>query len=547
VKVSICQINPTVGDLEGNCLKILHHYRKACADGADIAVFPELAICGYSPEDLVLRHSFQEAVIAAAEELAKHTAEETTAIICGGLWREGEKLYNALLFLEGGVIKHICYKWALPNYGVFDEVRVFSPGQLPEVIPYQNYRLGLVVCEDMWRTEVTTALAQQNPDLVISINASPYEVRKRHMRTKAAEACTNATGAPLLYVNQVGGQDELVFDGNSFFMNADGEIVHNLQGFIEHSEMLELQPSQQGLAPENNTFTTFPGTLETIYSAMVLGLRDYVNKNCFKGVVLGLSGGIDSALSVAVAVDALGAERVRGVFMPSQYTSHESLEDATESAKLLGIKLDSISIEPVVNGAMGSLSNIFAGTESDTTEENIQSRARAIIIMAISNKFGHMLLTTGNKSEMSVGYATLYGDLCGGYSVLKDVYKTTVYELSNWRNLNIPTISACNLRMVIPEHSITRAPTAELKANQTDQDTLPPYEILDAILRQLIDEQQSPQQIIANGFDSATVNRVAKMVYTAEYKRRQAPPGVKITNMAFGRDRRYPITNGFRG
>ncbi len=544
MKISLCQINTTVGDIEGNCAAIISAYNNAAGAGADVAVFSELAIIGYSPEDLVLRPSFQELAISAVHKLAGITQGKNTAIIVGNLCRVDDKLYNAVYLLESGVVKHVQRKWALPNYGVFDEMRVFSSGALPEVIEFKGMRLGLIVCEDMWRSEVARALQQQKPDLVIAVNASPYEVKKRRMRTDAAKMLVLQVQAPLVYLNQVGGQDELVFDGNSFFMDTKGEIIHNLPGFQEHQEIIDFNARAGTIA--NSQFRPFPDTLESIYTAMTLGLRDYVNKNGFKGVVLGLSGGIDSAVSVAVAVDALGAGRVRGLLLPSRFTSNESIEDAENSACLLGIRTDTISIEPVTEAVRQGLSGIFAELPEDVTEENIQSRARAIITMAVSNKFGLMVLTTGNKSEMSVGYATLYGDLCGGYSVLKDVYKMTVYALASWRNLSRPDIALGADGLVIPEHSITRVPSAELKPNQTDQDSLPPYHMLDAILEMLVDRQMGVGEIVKAGYDQATVQRVAHLVYSAEYKRRQSPPGVKITNMAFGRDRRYPITNKYR-
>lgn len=532
IKLALAQADFTVGDMDGNLAILQRLLQKASADKADLLVASEMAITGYPPEDLVLRNGFQDKAMATVRALAEAT-RNSLAILCGGLWREGDKLHNAAFLLAEGEIKYIRFKHHLPNYGVFDEKRVFSRGELPDVIPFKGRRIGVMICEDMWQKDVAAHLAAQHAELLISLNASPYEIGKKRMRLEEARQRTQETGLPLIYVNQVGGQDELVFDGQSFAISAQWEPLYFAPAFCE--SYVTLDWNKQTLSKAE---VAVPLSEEAnIYGAMKLGLRDYVEKNRFPGVVLGLSGGVDSALTAAVAVDALGKERVRVVMMPSPYTSQDSLEDAAECARLLGIRLDTITIDDAMKAFEGMLAPLFAGKAKDATEENIQSRIRGLLLMAISNKDGPLVLTTGNKSEMSVGYATLYGDMCGGFSVLKDIYKTTVYNVCRWRNAK---------SRVIPERILTKAPTAELKPNQTDQDTLPPYEALDAILQGLVERELSIDQITAEGHDRKTVERVARMLYLAEYKRRQSPPGVKVTGMSFGRDRRYPITNGYK-
>jgi len=430
---------------------------------------------------------------------------------------------------------------------VFDEKRVFSPGPLPHPVTFRDVRLGLPICEDVWFPTVTSHLAHAGAELLLVPNGSPFDVGKFHQRMALARERAAETGLPLAYVNQVGGQDELVFDGGSFVVNGDGTLARQLP-FWRSSVVLTKWSRHDGRfrCEGQDTEWTEPPRLSAIYSAMMLGLQDYVGKNRFPGVVLGMSGGIDSALTAAVAVDALGPDRVRGVRLPSRFTSRASQDDAAESGRLLGMRLETIEIGSTVAAAEATLASIFAGRPRDVTEENLQARVRGLLLMGLSNKFGEMVVTTGNKSEMSVGYATLYGDMCGGYSVLKDIYKTEVYALSRWRNENLPDQARGPAGRVIPESSITKAPTAELRPNQTDQDSLPPYDVLDAILNGLVEEEQSVSDIVARGFPRETVNRVQHLLYGAEYKRRQAPPGVKITRRSFGRDRRYPITNGFR-
>jgi len=548
--LAMAQINPTVGDVDGNVERIRD--ARSQSVGAHLVVVGELAIAGYPPEDLVLKRSFQAYIENAVSGLAADTADGGPALLVGAPWRyDGGRhdgaLYNAALLLDSGRIAEIRLKYALPNYGVFDEKRVFADGPLPEPIPFRGAQLGVMVCEDMWGPEASGHLHRHGADILVVLNGSPFEIDKPGVRGQLAADRVAETGLPLIYVNLVGGQDELVFDGGSFELDAEGRLCERAPAWQTGVTLTRWRSTGQGLAPEGNSGPVEPEStgLEAVYHAMTLGLRDYVDKNGFPGVILGLSGGIDSALTAAVAVDALGTERVRCVMMPSPYTSPESLEDASETASLLGVTLDSVAIEPAMDAFTAMMRDVFAGLPADVTEENIQARARGIVLMAISNKLGHMVLTTGNKSEMSVGYATLYGDMCGGFSVLKDVYKTTVFALSHWRNQFRPDGCLGPAGRVIPERVITKPPSAELKPDQTDHDSLPPYDELDAILKALIEDERSVADIVAGGFDADTVRRVWRLVDRGEYKRRQAPPGVKITARAFGRDRRYPITNGF--
>jgi NAD+ synthase len=453
-------------------------------------------------------------------------------------------LYNAALLLaEGRVVEARC-KHELPNYGVFDEKRVFAAGPLPKPVRFRGAELGVMVCEDMWTPPVARHLAQQGAEILVVMNGSPFETDKNDTRFELASRRVADTGRPLLYVNLVGGQDELVFDGASFAVEPGRGLAFRAPSWAAGTSRTRWRNEETGWRCEAPIAAQAAG-VEAVYLAMLLGLRDYVGKNGFPGVVIGMSGGIDSALTAAVAVDALGAERVRLVMMPSPYTSQHSLDDAQAAAGLLGARIDSVGIAPAMGAFEQMLAELFAGRAADITEENVQARSRAVVLMAISNKLGHMVLTTGTKSEMSVGYATLYGDMCGAFSVLKDVYKTTVYALSGWRNRNRPAEALGPAGVVIPERIISTAPSAELKPDQTDQDTLPPYDELDAILIGLIEGEGSAEELVALGHDEATVRRVWRMVDRAEYKRRQAPPGVKITRRAFGRDRRYPITSGF--
>jgi len=545
LRIALAQIDFTVGDIAGNVARILAARDKAAEEGADLLVTSELSVTGYPPEDLVLKPAFVEEARAALYRLAESTRDGGPALIVGAPWAAADGLHNAVFLLDGGDMQRR-YKVDLPNYGVFDEKRVFKPGPLPAAVPFRGLTLGLPVCEDIWTPAVTGHLARQKVDLMVVPNGSPFEAGKDHVRRDLARARVAETGIPLIYLNQVGGQDELVFDGTSFALGADGTVLLQMPAFEEALTVTTWRRGPGGWAAVDGHQAPLPENLGQIYGAMVLGLRDYVNKNRFPGVVLGLSGGIDSAISAAVAVDALGAERVWCLMLPSRYTSRDSLEDAEICARMLGIRLDEVGIEPAVTAFGQMLGPVFEGRKPDLTEENIQSRARGLTLMAISNKFGHMVLTTGNKSEVSVGYATLYGDMCGGYSVLKDLYKTTVFALSRWRNENRLPGHLGPAGPVMPERIITKPPTAELRENQKDEDSLPPYEVLDDILESLVEKEMAFEEVVARGHEAATVRRIEHLLYVAEYKRRQAAPGVKLGRKLFGRDRRYPITNGFR-
>ena len=543
--IALAQINPTVGDVAANLALVRKTRDEAGALGADLVVYSELVLVGYPPEDLVLRPALIDAAAAALTELVGESAGGATPVAVTLPWRAGGCLYNAIALVADGRTE-LRFKHELPNYGVFDEKRVFVAGPLPAPVDFRGVRIGFPICEDVWFEGCARHLAAGGAEMLLVPNGSPFEVEKFHQRLELVRARAKETSLPVAYINQVGGQDELVFDGGSFVTNGDGSLAH-LMPFWQSSVALTRWERRNGrLHCEGDARWSEQPRLGAIYSALVLGLRDYVRKNRFPGVILGMSGGIDSALTAAVAVDALGPDRVRGVRLPSRFTSRESQDDAADSARLLGMTLDTIEIGSTVSAAEATLAQSFAGRERDVTEENLQARARGLLLMALSNKFGGLLVTTGNKSEMSVGYATLYGDMCGGYSVLKDIYKTEVYALSQWRNAHLPETALGPGGRVIPESSIVKAPTAELRPHQTDQDSLPPYDELDAILNGLVENEQSVNEIVDRGFPRETVVRVQRMLFSAEYKRRQAPPGVKITRRSFGRDRRYPITNGFR-
>ncbi|MBA2588102.1 MAG: NAD+ synthase [Alphaproteobacteria bacterium] len=544
-RIALAQLNPVMGDIAGNLARA--RGARAKAGNADVILFSELFIVGYSPEDLVLKPALQADARAAVEELARDTADGGPAILIGTPWVEHTEIYNAVALLDGGKVQRLTYKYELPNYGVFDEKRVFTQSMTPEPMTVRGVKLGVPICEDIWKQDVTIWLADAGAEIFCVPNGSPFEAGKEDVRLKLAAARIHETGVPLIYLNQLGGQDEVVYDGASFVMNADGTIAAALRSWEECVTLTEWRRDGDGkwVCAPGDKFVAEDRSSQ-VYHAMMLALRDYVNKNRFPGVVLGLSGGIDSALSAAVAVDALGAERVRCVMLPSRYTSRDSLEDADACARMLGVTYETIEIERAVAAMGETLAAPFAGTKADTTEENLQSRLRGVILMALSNKFGPMVLTTGNKSEMSVGYATLYGDMCGGYNVLKDIYKTEVFRLSRWRNQNSPAGALGPQGRVIPERIIEKPPSAELKPDQTDQDSLPPYDILDGILECLVEHECSFEETVAKGFDAATVKRIEHLLYISEYKRRQAPPGVKISSRNFGRDRRYPITNAFR-
>ena len=544
--IALAQLNPVVGDIPGNLAKARAARAEAAAGGADLVLFSELFLTGYPPEDMVLKPAFQREARAAAEDLAKDTADGGPGVLIGVPWSEDGKPHNAFLLLDAGKVQAARYKVKLPNYGVFDEPRVFEAGPLPGPVNFRGVRLGVPICEDIWYSDVVECLQESGAEILLVPNGSPFDAGKFDKRIQHAVARIKESGLPLVYVNQLGGQDELVFDGASFVLNSNLDLAVQMPAWQECVELTRWTRQPTGWECERGPRAQIEEGLASIYHALVLGLRDYVQKNRFPGVVLGLSGGVDSALCAAIAVDALGPSKVHAVMMPYRYTSHESIEDAAECAEALGIKYDTVPIAPAVEGFTEMLAPLFAGTKADTTEENLQSRARGVVLMAISNKFGHMVVTTGNKSEVSVGYATLYGDMNGGFNPVKDLYKMQVYALCSWRNQHYPQGLLGPKGRVIPERIITKAPSAELRADQTDQDSLPPYPVLDEILECLVEKEMSVRDIVALGHDRDTVKRIEHLLYVAEYKRRQAAPGVKIGARNFGRDRRYPITNGFR-
>jgi NAD+ synthase len=549
--ITLAQLNPTVGDVTGNAKKARAARVRAAADGADLVVLSELFIAGYPPEDLVLKPAFQSACRSAIEELARETADGGPAVLIGTPWVEDGKLYNACALLDGGRIAAIRYKCNLPNYGVFDEKRLFARGPAAGPVTIRGVRVGVPICEDIWLEEseeyenVVECLAETGAEILVVPNGSPYARDKNDVRLSVAVARVTESGLPLIYLNEVGGQDELVFDGASFALNADLSVAAQLPAFEENITTLRWNRTDAGWRCAGPVAPLLDGD-KGDYAACVLGLRDYVGKTGFPGVLLGVSGGIDSALCAAIAVDALGADRVRGVMLPFRFTAQVSLDDAAKLAGELGIRYEVLPIADAVNGFEKILSTTFAGLPRDITEENLQARARGTLLMAISNKTGAMVVTTGNKSEMSVGYATLYGDMNGGFNPIKDIYKTEVFRLSALRNSWKPDGARGPSGEVIPVNIITRPPTAELRENQTDQDSLPPYDMLDAILERLVEREQPLASIVAEGFDREVVARIDRLLNIAEYKRRQAAPGVKVTQKNFGRDRRYPITNRFR-
>jgi len=545
LKIALAQANPTVGDIAANIAKLRAMRARAGELGADVVVFPELFITGYPPEDLVLKSAFVAEAQASVEALAADLGEGP-AVIAGTVWREGNEVFNAVAFLDNGAVEAVRYKVDLPNYGVFDEKRVFVPGPMPGPINVRGVRIGVPICEDIWGPDVVECLAETGTEILVSPNGSPFDWSKPDVRMNIAVSRVVESGLPLAYVNLVGGQDELVFDGGSFVLNADKSLAVQLPAWEEALALTTWERGNDGWRCVAGERAILAEGEAAAYQACVLGLRDYVDKNGFPGVILGLSGGIDSALVAAIAVDALGPARVRTVMMPYRYTAEESVRDAAACAKALGVEYMTLPIEKGVEGLTACLAPALAGTAPDTTEENLQSRVRGTILMALSNKFGGMVVTTGNKSEMSVGYATLYGDMNGGFNPIKDLYKTEVYRLSRWRNLNVPKGGKGPAGEVIPEAIIARVPTAELRPNQTDQDSLPPYDVLDDILACLVEKEMPLADIVARGHALETVKRVERLLYLAEYKRRQAPPGVKISARNFGRDRRYPIVNRFR-
>ena len=545
LRIALAQINAHLGDLRGNAARIRAARAEAARQGADLLVTPEFSIAGYPPEDLVLRPAFNQAALAEIERLSAETADGGPGLVVGGPWVEGGKRHNALFVLDAGRILARRAKHELPNYGVFDDRRVFDPGPAPGPVAFRGFRLGLMICEDWWTPAVSETLAETGAEVLIAINGSPFELGKAGRRVDLAVARVVETGLGFVFLNQVGGQDELVFDGASFALNPDRSLAVQMPHFAEGVTVTEWVREGDALVCAPQPPAPMLEETEAAWRAMMLGLSDYVAKNGFPGVLLGLSGGIDSALTAAVAVDALGPERVRAVMLPSAYTSAGSLEDAAECARLLGIRLDTIPILPAMEAMSAMLRPVLGGPPEGLTAENLQARIRGMALMALSNASGEMLLTTGNKSEMSTGYATLYGDMAGGFSVLKDVYKTTVFALARWRNAQHPAGVLGPAGPVMPERVIAKPPSAELRPGQTDQDSLPPYEVLDAILQGLIEREAGVDELVTAGHDRATVLRVQRLLARAEYKRRQAPPGVKLTARAFGRDRRYPITNGY--
>jgi len=547
LRIAIAQLNPTVGDIDGN----LELARQARADAArqkaDLILFTELFISGYPPEDLVLKPAFVEACMSAVDELAKDTDDKGPAILIGSPVRDKTGLYNAMAFLDEGKVKTWRMKVDLPNYGVFDEKRVFDEGEMPGPINFRGVRLGVPICEDIWgELGVCVTLAESGAEILLVPNGSPYVREKMDVRHQIAIRQIIESGLPMIYANQLGGQDELIFDGGSFVINGNKNLAVQMNQFEDAVVTTTWRRGNDGWECDKGVMAILPEMLEANWRACVMGSRDYVNKNGFSNVVLGLSGGIDSAICAAIAVDALGEERVRCVMMPYDYTSKESLKDAADCAKALGVSYETVPIKAPVEGFSDVLGSLFEGTKSGVTEENLQSRARGVILMAISNKFGSMVVTTGNKSEMSVGYATLYGDMNGGFNPIKDLYKMQVYALSDWRNKNCPPDCLGPTGMVIPQNIIDKAPSAELAYDQKDSDSLPPYPVLDDILEGLVEKELSIDEIVKRGHKRELVQRIEHLLYVAEYKRRQSAPGVKITRKYFGRDRRYPITNAFR-
>jgi NAD+ synthetase len=531
VKIAIAQINCTVGDFAGNVSRIVEYAAAARVAGASLLLTPELALSGYPPEDLLLRADFYQTSDAALAELAK-SLPDITVVVGHPAQRDGAR-YNAASVLRDGAVAATYFKHKLPNYSVFDEVRYFVPGDAPLVFEHEDIRLGVVICADVWESTPAAKARKAGAQVLLALNASPYHLEKQATRYEVLRDRVSETGLPVVYANLVGGQDELVFDGASFVLNANGDLTHQMAAFEEGLGIVELD----GAAVIPGEVIPDTVTESAVYRALCLGVRDYVNKNGFPGVVLGLSGGIDSAITLAIAVDALGAERVRAVMMPSEFTAGISRDDAAQMAMNLGVRYTEIPIAKLFEGFVDTLSPEFGGLPFDLAEENLQARIRGTLLMAISNKFGSIVVTTGNKSEMGVGYSTLYGDMAGGFAVLKDVPKTLVYRLAHYRNAIAP---------VIPERIITRAPSAELRHNQTDQDSLPAYEILDAIMEAYVEEDRNPAEIIARGYRADDVRRVVTLVDRNEYKRRQSPVGVRITSRGFGKDRRYPITSKYR-
>ena len=535
LRLFLAQYDLIVGDIDGNAARVLEAASRGLAAGADLVLTPELSLVGYPPEDLLFHSGFRTQVNQSVARLTQ--AAGPIDLVFGYPEYDDGKIYNSAALIRDGRVYANHRKQALPNYKVFDEKRYFSPGLAPTLVDVQGTRIALLVCEDLWQSAPALAAKAAGAEAIVAINASPFELHKQREREPVAGLRARETGIPLIYINMVGGQDELVFDGNSFVLAADGTLTQRLPAWVEATAVVELKRVAGHLVPTPGLIAPELSEEASVYQALVLGVRDYVQKHRFPGVVIGLSGGIDSGLTLAIAVDALGAARVHAVMMPSRYTSQMSLEDAKTQAKTLGVQYSVISIEEMFETTLAALAGQFAGLAPDTTEENIQARCRGVLLMGISNKTGAMLLTTGNKSEMAVGYATLYGDMAGGFAPIKDCSKMMVYRLARYRNEVSPAI---------PQRVLERPPSAELRSDQKDSDSLPPYDVLDAILEAFIEDDLSVDEIVARGFERAIVGRVLEMVKRNEYKRRQAPPGIRISGRAFGRDWRYPITSGYR-
>ena len=545
MKLFLAQINNIVGDIDGNLKRAIDIINQAEELNSDLVVFSELFLSGYPPEDLVLKKSFVEECRNALDTLINYSKTKKVGLIVGLPIYEKNNLFNAAAIVDEGKLIGFSKKINLPNYSVFDEKRVFHQNDIPKVFEFRGIKLGVPICEDIWQDNVCLELKNQGCELIVSPNGSPFDKYKINQRKTIIEDRVSEIGLPFVYINQVGGQDELVFDGSSLIMNGDKEIIYEAPPWQEHNAVIEFNEKEKKF--NNLPFNEFKfSDLENIYMATVIGLRDYVSKNNFPGVILGLSGGIDSAFCAAVAVDALGKDKVEAYMLPSNYTSENSTIDAEDCANRLEINLETIPISDTFLSLEESLKTSFKGLPNDITEENLQSRIRGTILMAISNKKGKMLITTGNKSEVSVGYSTLYGDMNGGFNPIKDIYKTELYALANWRNINLPNNILLDKKDVIPASIISKEPTAELRDNQKDSDSLPPYDELDQILEGLVEYELSTSELEKKGFSREEIKKVENLLYVSEYKRRQSAPGVKISLRNFGRDRRYPITNKFR-
>ena len=543
--IALAQLNAHVGHVSDNLNSFQQARERSAALGADIIVSPEMFLSGYPCDDLVLRDDFMISVERAIDDLISLSADGGPAMIIGAPYREAGKIYNSAFVIDKGALLARRDKVALPNYGVFDDKRHFTPGDLKGPVNIRDMKVGLAICEDIWWPEVCDTQAESGAEIIVSLNASPFDEAKQDGRMSHVIARITETNLPFIYVNMVGGQDELVFDGGSFAVNVKGALAAQLPLMNEAVSLVHCQSTLDHQIHLTGQISPPETGLSLIYRALMLGIRDYVTKNGFPGVALGLSGGIDSALVAILAVDALGADAVRCLMLPSGYTADISKADADEMAARLGIRIDTIPIGEGMSAVDQMMAPLFEGTTADITEENIQSRLRGLLLMALSNKFGNMILTTGNKSEYAAGYATLYGDMCGGFAPLKDVWKTVVFELSKWRNGHVPRGALGPDGEVIPTRIITRPPSAELRPDQEDTDSLPPYDVLDAILKAITEEMASPEEIVARGYDQDDVERVSRLLFRAEYKRFQSAPGPKITKIAFGRDRRLPLTSGF--